>query len=91
MSELRLSLGELVVETEAERAQAEQLSTVVREAFARLAELLGRAPLTKWSGQGELVIGQLTVGSLTMDELLGPRGADRLAEQLYQQISGGVS
>lgn len=90
MSELRLSLGELVVETEAERAQADQLSTVVRESFARLAELLGRAPLTKWSGQGEVVIGQLTVGSLTMDELLGPRGAERLAEQLYQQISGGV-
>jgi hypothetical protein len=91
MSGLRLSIGELVVETEAERAQAEQLSWVVREAFARLAELLGRAPLTRWSGQGELSIGQLTVGALSMDELLGPRGAARLAEQMYQQIAGGAS
>ncbi|NMO21854.1 hypothetical protein HPC49_34470 [Pyxidicoccus fallax] len=91
MSGLKLSIGEVVVETAAEQAQAEKLSPVVREAFARLAELLGRAPLTRWGGQGELVIGELTVGALSLDELLGPRGADRLAEQLYQRIVGGAS
>lgn len=91
MKELRLSIGEIAIETEAERAAAERLPAVLREAFRILAERLARTGLAGERSVADLVLGRLQVDVLSADELLGPRGAERLADELHRQIRGGAS
>jgi len=91
MSDLVLHIGDVVVETTAERAAAARIPAVLREAFAALAELLAATPAARWERLEERVLAALEVELATPDELLGPRGAARLAERLHARLLPEVS
>lgn len=89
MRRFRLRLGEVVVETAADAAGTEALQAVLREAFLELGRLIQQTPFGRWVDTEELVLDTLELQALALDELLGPRGATRLAEQLYARLPGG--
>ncbi len=88
---LEISIGRLVVETAAESRSAEGIPERLREAFESLAEKLRRAPAARRLALRQRVIETLDLSALSTEELLGQRGAERLAEELYQQIIREVS
>lgn len=87
MSTIRLEVDRLVVETDAERRRVEQLPAKLEEAFQQLADRLAKSPLGREVRLGERVLERLRIDTLAADELLGPRGAERLAEELYRQLT----
>ena len=88
---LEISVGRLVIETAAERDGAEQIPERLREGFALLAEKLQKAPAGRRPALRSRVIEALDLSALPSEELLGTRGAERFAEELYLKIIEGVS
>ncbi len=88
---LAISVDRLVVETTTERRGAEGLPERLREGFELLAEKLRSAPASRRLALRSRVIETLDLSALSSNELLGARGAERLAEELYRQIVEGVS
>jgi hypothetical protein len=62
----------------------------VQDALRRLAERLARSPWAR-AGVSELALDELALGTIAADELLGERGAERLADALYSALSRRVS
>ena len=87
MSYIRLRIADAVVETDVEKHQLQGAEPTLREAFRLLAERLQRTPFHQFGNARELAIESLRVSNLPVDELLGPRGAERLAEQLYDELA----
>ncbi|MBS1693065.1 MAG: hypothetical protein JST91_12670 [Actinobacteria bacterium] len=86
MSDLTLTVDRLVVRTEAERQRLESAGHVAQVAFTLLAERLKGSPFERWGGARELVLDELEISELTLDDLLGSRGAERLADILYRRL-----
>lgn len=86
MTRITLDIGQVVVLTEAERAELERAEPAIREAFRMLGERLDRTPFRQFGEARNYTLERLEVSSLPLDELLSPRGAERLADELYQQI-----
>lgn len=84
MSDLTLTIDRVVVETELEREAAAQIPEVLREAFQRLAERWARSPWARSISLATAIRRHLEVEPVSADELLGPRGAERLADKLWQ-------
>jgi hypothetical protein len=91
MSRLRLEINEVIVRTEAEREEVEGATPVVREAFRLLAERLERSPFGRSGEAAQYALDRLEVTVLPLDELLSPRGAERLADELYRQLIRNLS
>lgn len=86
MSRITLEIDEVTLQAEAEREQLEGAAPAIQEAFRLLAERLDRTP---FGGSGEarqFSIDLLEITVLPLDELLSPRGAERLADELYRQF-----
>ena len=90
MTGIDLSIERLVVETAAEKQAAGELPEVVRAALRKLAERLSGVPLAREVRLAATVRARVEIDTLPLDALLGPRGADRLAEELYQRIVRGI-
>jgi hypothetical protein len=91
VSELALFIGDVVVETSMERAAAERLPAVLREAFALLSERLAGVPATQWPRLADRVVAALTVELDSPDALFEPRGAMRLADGLYARLMSEIA
>ena len=87
MSRFELHVDEAVVETEAEAYELRGAEPKIREAFRLLAERLDRTPFRRFGGARELTIETMRLSALPFDELLGPRGAERLADELYAELA----
>lgn len=59
---------------------------LLEQALRRVAERLARSPLGR-AGVRELALERLELDAIPADELLGPRGAERLADELYAAIT----
>jgi hypothetical protein len=80
---LALSIDRLVVDTDVEREAAARIPEILRDAFLLLAERWARSPWARAIPLAAVVREQLELEPVAADELLGERGAARLAEQLW--------
>jgi hypothetical protein len=88
---LRLAIDRIVVETDAERAAVTRLPEVLRDAMVRLAERWATSPWARSQPLVPTAIQVLEVEPIPTDELLGPRGADLLAERLWRRFLARVA
>jgi hypothetical protein len=86
MTELTLSIENVVVLSEGEQGTLERVSEVAQRAFVLLAERLKGSPFERWGGARELLLDKIAISPLPLDDLLGTRGAERLADELYTAI-----
>lgn len=87
MNRFELRIGAIVIETEAEAIQLRAAEPRIQEAFRLLAERLQRTPFRQFGEARELAIENLQLSTLPFDELFGPRGAERLADELYRELA----
>jgi hypothetical protein len=59
---------------------------LLEQALSRVAERLARSPLGR-AGVRELAFERLELDAIPAEELLGPRGAERLADELYAAMT----
>ena len=88
---ITLEIGSLVVETTDERTRLEGLPQRLEAAFGILAERLRKSPFARHGAIEDLTREKLQLSALAAEEILGPRGAERLAEDLYHQLTQGIS
>ena len=88
---VQVEIGDVVLEVDADEQVLASLGKVVREAFDQLAERIAASPVGRFTNASELAIEQLDVSVLSVDELLGARGAERLGEELYRQLLEAAS
>lgn len=81
MTKLSLAIDRVVVQTNIEREAAARLPEALRSAFLLLAEKWGRSPWTRVPLEA-IVRDRLEI-SISAEELLGDRGAERLAETMW--------
>ena len=86
MRAISLRVDELTVETRDESTSPEGLPPILLDAFNRLAQKLQDMPAARRERLDHRVLSHLTIQTLPVDALLGPRGAERLAEELYKQL-----
>ena len=85
MSRIDLTLDALQVLGLGEDVDTEAVKKTVEDALRRVAERLGRSPLSR-SGARAYALETLSLGVLPADELLSERGAERLADELYSVL-----
>ncbi len=83
---LDLRIDQISVDADLSDAQAERLSPVLRFAFEDLARRLQSSPVARLNSPSQLAISELHVDAVSVDELLGPRGAARLADVFWQRL-----
>ncbi|MFN0245398.1 MAG: hypothetical protein ACKV2T_00735 [Kofleriaceae bacterium] len=79
---LTLAIDRVVVQTNIEREAAARLPETLRVAFLMLAEKWGRSPWVRRVPLEAIVREHLEI-SVSAEELLGERGAERLAETMW--------
>ncbi len=87
MSQFVLRVGTIAIETDAETIQLPGAKSLIQEAFRLLAEQLQRTPFQQFGEAREFTIENLQLSTLPFDELFGPRGAERLANELYRELT----
>ncbi|MEZ4293397.1 MAG: hypothetical protein R3B70_00350 [Polyangiaceae bacterium] len=85
MTELRLHIDRISVLGLTGDADEKAVKKTVEDAMRKLAERLARSPFAR-SGAMALALEELSLSTLPADELLGERGAERLADELYSAI-----
>jgi hypothetical protein len=85
-SRVEFRVDELVVDIELSETEAQRLTPVLRAAFEDVAKRLRDSPASRWQKEPSVVLRALRVDSLSADELLGPRGAARLADAFWNQM-----
>jgi hypothetical protein len=83
MTGLSLVIDRVVVQTNMEREAAARLPDALRAAFLLLGEKWGRSPWSRRVPLEAIVRDHLEV-SLSAEEILGERGAERLAETMWR-------
>jgi hypothetical protein len=71
---------------EEERAQLVKAEPIIQEAFRLLGERLDKSPFAQFGEARTFALDRLELSALPLDELLSPRGAERLADELYRQL-----
>ncbi|HWM92970.1 MAG TPA: hypothetical protein VN493_19560 [Thermoanaerobaculia bacterium] len=88
MRRVELEVGRIVVEVEPGVPRPERLAGRVREALARLGERLQQAQ--SWPPEGlpeeEMDRARVALTRRRAEELLGPGGAERLADDLLEEL-----
>jgi hypothetical protein len=87
-SRVSLKVGSLSLTVVGDDAMAKALPAKLREAFVLLANRLDAAPAGRCIAAERLLLDRIELEPLALDELVGPRGSERLAESLYRRIVG---
>jgi len=82
-----LKVGALNVAMVGDGALAKQLPIKLQKAFVLLAKRLAAAPYGRSASPETLVLDRVELTPLALDELIGSRGAERLAEELYRKMT----
>jgi hypothetical protein len=90
VSGLSITIDRVVVQTDVEREQAARIPEILREAFLVLAERWGRSPWARAIPLDVIVREQLELEPLAPQDLLGERGAEQLAERMWQALIATV-
>ncbi len=86
---IALNIQSLRLDVDAERPAVERMGETIRLALVLLARRLEASPFHFGENAARFAFDQLEAGALSVDELFGPRGAERLAERLYAALAGG--
>jgi hypothetical protein len=84
-----MKIGEIAFTVDLPEKDLGGVATVLEEAFRLLARRLAGGPYGRSVQPRRLVLEKLQTAPLSLEELLGARGAERLADELYGQIWGG--
>jgi hypothetical protein len=87
-----LKIGRIGFTIESEADDRDRIPITADE-LRRGLEILGRrlasSPFGRSAMPQRLVLERIALEPLSLDELAGPRGAERLADMLYAQLVGG--
>ena len=83
---ISFQVDELVVDVDLSAAQAARLTPVLQAAVEELARRLQDGAAARFRKPARFVLAELAVDALSADELLGPRGATRLADAFLSQL-----
>jgi hypothetical protein len=86
---LVLEIGRIRVDAIGTPEDAARFERILREGLAQLAERLRSSPFARDPEAMSMALQQIRVDDLAAEDWLGARGAARVAEVLYQQISAG--
>jgi hypothetical protein len=86
-STIQFHVDRIVLEAELSAPDAERLTPVLKAAFEDLAKRLQTSPVARWHNPTQLALHELRVGVLPIAELIGPRGATRLADAFWEQMT----
>ncbi len=84
---IRFHVDRVVLDTEMSASEAERLTPVLRAALEDLAKRLQQSPTSRWRDATQLVLSDLCVDAVPVAELVGPRGATRLADAFWAQFT----
>ena len=82
MQRIHLNINRIQLRGDVSPERLQAVSQIIRDGFQRLAERMRHAP-ADWQGT---TAQQLQLSTLSPEELLGPRGAEQLADALDEQL-----
>lgn len=88
---IALKIGEIAFTIDTAAADEKRIpatAAALRRGLELLARRLAASPFGRSAMPNRLVLERLALEPLPLDELAGPRGAERFAEALYRQIVG---
>ena len=91
MSELSISIGELTADVSGGLVDESRIEMTLRNALGLLTERLRASPFARDPETLALVLTSLQISDISADAWLGQRGAERVADALYQQLSSQLS
>lgn len=86
---ITLKIAKIKFMVEADGQELATVERIFRQALEILAQRLAMSPPGLSRSLKPLVREYLEVGPFTVEELLSVRGAERIAEDLYQKLLGG--
>jgi hypothetical protein len=86
LHDLDIRIDRLVLEIGASPGGAASGRALVEAALKKVAERLAGSPFHAQS-LGPIVLERLSIGTLSAADLLGRRGAERLADELYAELA----
>lgn len=87
MRSIDLRIDEILLEAEVDDAQLGRTEPAIRRALELLAQRLAASPFARTGEAPALALNEIRISALSLKELLGPGGAERLAEELYTRIA----
>jgi hypothetical protein len=86
VSSIEIAIERFVISGADPRLNPEQGRRLLDAALAILGDRLRGGPFERWRADGALQIATITLGDVSMDAILGPNGAQALADALYQDL-----
>ncbi|HWN66245.1 MAG TPA: hypothetical protein VNM90_01335 [Haliangium sp.] len=86
MSSIQITIERFVIDGAGRLLDPEHGRRLLDDALATLAERLRGGPFERWRTDGALQIAAITLGDVSIDAILGPNGAQALADALYQDL-----
>jgi hypothetical protein len=86
LRELQIRIDRLVLDMGPDPGGSAERRALLDDALKRLADRLSSSPLARLEPR-KVALERLSIGALSTDELLGPRGAERLADELYAALA----
>ena len=84
---IQLQVDRIVLDTELSAPDAERLTPILKAAFEDLAKRLQQSPASRWRDPTQFALSELRIDMLPITELVGPRGATRLADAFWEQLT----
>ena len=91
MPELSISIGELTADVSGGLVDENRIEMTLRSALRLLAERLRSSPFARDPEALALVLTSLQISDISADDWVGQRGAERVADALYQQLSSQLA
>lgn len=88
--DLELDIAKLVLDTELTPDVAKRLGPVIGRAVERLAERLATRPRADLHALSQRELGAIELAPEQLDRLLGPGGAEQLADLLLRSLLDGA-
>jgi hypothetical protein len=87
LGRIEFHVDRISIDVDLSEAEAARVTPVIKAALADVAKRLQMAPASRFRDPSRLALSILRVDALPLDELLGPRGATRLADTFWERIT----
>ena len=85
---LVIEIGAVRIDAAARPEDAARIEAVLRDGLSRLAERLDHSALARDPSAVAVALDEIRITDLNLEDWLGPRGAHRLADMLYDRLGG---
>ncbi len=86
---LVLDIGQVRIDATGQPEDAARIEATLRDGLDQLARMLAASPFARDPEAMGTAIAQLQIDDLSTEDWLGPRGAARVAELMYDRITAG--